>query len=295
MDNKKNDNNDTKNKKDSVKIKKKRHLKKIISQIIFIVIFVTSITTLIYSIYKIISWQEDNKDIKKIENEMKELNVTNEILDDENTKNVNPPEDKFDPYWDFIKLNLLEVDFNELESINSDTVGWIYVADTNINYPVVQASNNSYYLNHDYNEKYNDAGWIFMDYRNNSKEFDKNTIIYGHSRLDKSMFGSLRNITNKSWFNNKNNHTIKFSTKYENTLWQVFSVYTIEAENYYIKTSFKDDVEYKTWLNTMLNRSIYNFNTSVNTNDKVLTLSSCYTNDGVRVVLHAKLIKEAKR
>lgn len=275
--------------------KKKYKLKGYISKIIIIILFVASISTLGYSIYKIINWQKDNNKVKQIEEVVNNLNVTKEIIDNKNTNNVNPPEDEFDPYWDYIKLNLLEVDFNELESINPDTVGWIFVADTNINYPVVQASNNSYYLNNDYNENYNDAGWIFMDYRNNSKEFDKNTIIYGHSRLDKSMFGSLRNITSKSWFNNKNNHTIKFSTKYENTLWQVFSVYTIEAENYYIKTSFKDDNEYKTWLNTMLNRSIYNFNTSVNTNDKVLTLSSCYTNDGVRVVLHAKLIKEAKR
>ena len=274
--------------------KKKRNKKNIISNIIVTIILIICILVLCYSGYKIFNWQQDNIKIKELTEKTEELANTEEVPDNENTVKVNPPEDKKDPYWDFIKQDLLEVDFTKLEEQNPDTVGWIYVADTNINYPVVQTNNNDYYLTRDYDEKWNDAGWIFMDYRNNAKEFDKNTVIYGHSRLDKSMFGTLRNITKKSWFNNKNNHTIKFSTKYENTLWQVFSVYTIKAEDYYITTSFKDN-EYKTWLDTMKKRSIYNFNTSVTTDDKVMTLSSCYTTDGIRVVLHAKLIKEAKR
>jgi len=276
-------------------IRKKRKIKRTIVNIFVTIIFIISVGTLIYSGYKIINWQQDNNKVKDISEKVEQLAQTEEVPDNEETVQVNPPEDKKDPYWDFIKQDLLEVDFSKLEEQNPDTVGWIYVKDTNINYPVVQASNNNYYLTRDYDENWNDAGWIFMDYRNNSESFDKNTVIYGHSRLDKSMFGTLRKITNRSWFNNKSNHTIKFSTKYENTLWQVFSVYTIKAEDYYITTSFKDNNEYKTWLDTMKKRSIYNFNTSVSVDDKVMTLSSCYTTDGIRVVLHAKLIKEAKR
>ena len=49
-----------------------------------------------------------------------------------------------------------------------------------INYPFVQTSDNDYYLNHSFNKKYNDAGWVFMDYRNNASNFDKNTILYAH-------------------------------------------------------------------------------------------------------------------
>lgn len=274
-------------------MKRKKKIKK--TNILVFILFIIALITLIYCVYKIINWQSDNIKVKKIEDKITDLNITKEVKDSEKTNNVNPPEDKFDPYWDYIKMNLLEVDFEKLEKENPDTVGFINVPNTNINYPVVQGTNNSYYLTHDYSESYNDAGWIFMDYRNSNSSFDKNTIIYGHSRLDKSMFGTLRNATNKSWYNNKNNHVIRLSTKYENTLWQVFSVYTIKAEDYYIKTNFSDTNDYKTWINKMLDRSIHNFNTSVSENDKVLTLSSCYTTDGIRVVVQAKLIKEEKR
>lgn len=270
-------------------------MKKNRNKIIFIIIFTISFCGLIYSSYKIINWLSDNK---KISNQTK--NILNkvkisEVIDNENTEKINPPEDKFDPYWDYIKIPLIDVSFDELIKENNQTVGWIYVGGTNINYPVVQADNNNTYLTHSFDKSYNDAGWIFMDYRNNNINFDKNTIIYGHSRYDKSMFGSLRNIINNNWYDNKDNYIIKFSTPYENTLWQVFSVYTIESESYYLKTNFDDLDSFNSWIDTMYQRSKFDFNTSVNENDQILTLSSCYTSNGIRVVLHAKLIKREAR
>lgn len=270
---------------DDNKMKKRK-----ISNIILFTILFISIIVLIFCCYKIFTWNLDNNKTKDIINNLKD-NVK-EIPDSVNTKNINPPKEEFDPYWDYIKLSLIDVNFNELLKKNPDTVGWIRVGGTNINYPVVQASNNEYYLNHSFDETWNDAGWVFMDYRNNSTNFDKNTIIYGHSRLDKSIFGSLRNITTNNWYKDTDNYIIKFSTPTENTLWQIFSVYTIKAENYYITTNFSSDEEYNTWLKTMYDRSVFDFHTSVNKDDKVLTLSSCYTSDGIRVVLHAKLIKQ---
>ena len=244
--------------------------------------------------YEILKWNDDNKKIEEQANEIIENTDISLVEDNENTEIINEPEDEFDPYWDYIKIPLINVDFDSLLETNQDTVGWIQVSGTNINYPVVQAGNNDYYLDHAFDESWNDAGWIFMDYRNDPDNFDENTIIYGHSRYDKSMFGSLRNIVNNDWYQNKDNHIVKFSTSTENTLWQVFSVYTIEAESYYITTDFNDD-SFKTWLETMQDRSKFDFNTTVNTNDKILTLSSCYTSDGIRVVLHAKLIKREVR
>lgn len=60
---------------------------------------------------------------------------------------------------------------------NSDTVGWIKVDGTKVNYPVVQSSDNSYYLNHAFNGSSNIGGWIFADYRDDFKEFGK-TLLY---------------------------------------------------------------------------------------------------------------------
>ena len=197
--------------------------------------------------------------------------------------------------WDYMKMNLLEVDFNKLLQKNSDTVGWIEVKGTNINYPIVQTTDNNYYLHHAFDKSKNDAGWVYMDYRNDPVNFDQNTIIYAHSRYNGTMFGSLKNILNSSWYNNKNNYIIRLSTPTENTIWQVFSVYTIEKESYYITTNFSTTESYDEFLKTMKKRSNVNFTATPNTNDKILTLSTCKDNFGSRVVMQAKLIKREVR
>ena len=190
-------------------------------------------------------------------------------------------------------LNLLNADFSELKKINSDVRGWIKVNGTNINYPFVQSSNNSYYLNHSFDKSNNIAGWVFLDYRNNLFT-DKNTIIYAHNTRNKNMFGSLKNILTNSWLNNSNNFIIKLSTEHENTLWQVFSLYHIPTTSDYIKVSFKNNEEFEEFANMLTNRSLHNFNNNVSKNDRILTLSTCYSKTE-RLVLHAKLIKrEAK-
>lgn len=101
------------------------------------------------------------------------------------------------------------------------------------------------------------------------KDFDKNTVIYAHGRLNNTMFGNLKNILKSKWYDNKDNYVIKFSTPYENTLWRVFSVYSIKAESYYITAYF--DNNYDEFLQTIKNRSLKDFNTDITTNDKVLT------------------------
>ena len=178
---------------------------------------------------------------------------------------------------------------------NHDTVGWIEVKGTNINYPIVQTTDNNYYLHHAFDKSKNDAGWVYMDYRNDPVNFDQNTIIYAHSRYNGTMFGSLKNILNSSWYNNKNNYIIRISTPTENTMWQVFSVYTIEKESYYITTNFSTTESYNEFLKTIKNRSNVNFTATPNTNDKILTLSTCKDNFGSRVVMQAKLIKREVR
>lgn len=135
---------------------------------------------------------------------------------------------------------------------------------------------------------------MFLDYRNNIKNLDKNTIIYAHSRLDKAMFGSLKNLLQSNWYENKNNHIIKMSTKTENTLWQVFSVYHLPTTSDYLRTTFSSGSDFKQFTQMLKDRSVYDFDATINENDKILTLSTCY-NDQERVVLHAKLIKREAR
>ena len=263
---------------------------------ILIASFWVSVLVFSLSIFFLWNWFQDNQKIDKLANETVKTVEKKEKKDNQKTEIINPPEEnKKDDYWDYIKMNLLEVNFNELLNKNSDTVGWIEVKGTNINYPVVQTNNNEYYLNHAFDKTKNDAGWVFMDYRNDAKQFDQNTIIYAHSRYNKTMFGSLKNILSSSWYSNKNNHIIRMSTPTENTMWQVFSVYTIQAESYYITPNFSDTNSYQTFLNTLKSRSEVQFSANLNTNDKILTLSTCQDNFGHRVVMHAKLIKRETR
>ena len=109
------------------------------------------------------------------------------------------------------------------------------------------------------------------------------------------MFGSLRNILKSSWYTNKENHIMRLSTPTENTMWQVFSVYTIPKESYYITPSFSTEESYMEFLNTIKGRSEVEFSGTVNTSDKVLTLSTCQDDFGNRIVMHAKLIKKESR
>lgn len=269
--------------------------RKRIKKIIYYLFIIICLCVFIYSLIHVIDWVLDNRRNEELKN-ITSKNVSERKSIEEKSENVNPPEDKSDDYWDYIKMDMLSVNFDELLKKNPDTAGWIKVNGTNINYPVVQSKDNDYYLYHAYDKSKNDAGWIFADYRNDMTNLDRNTIIYGHGRLNNTMFGSLKGILNSSWYDDKNNYIVKFSTLKENTLWQVFSVYYTDAEDYYITTHFNDEKEYGKFLSVMMERSIKSFNTSVDANDKIITLSTCRDIEGKqRVVLHAKLIKRSQK
>lgn len=269
--------------------KRKRKLKKWVLFVFLGFFFILGGTNL----YILFNWNKDNK---KTANIVKSLDIPNEtnLVDDKNSENVNEPDDKESDYWYYVKFPLINVNFQDLMKKNSDTVGWINVNHTNINYPFVQTSDNDYYLTHSYDKSSNEAGWVFLDFRNSTNLKDKNNIIYAHSRLDKTMFGSLSKVLKSNWYTNKENHIIRISTPEEDSLWQIFSVYVIKEETYYITTSFSNDDDYQKFLNTIKNRSRYNFSTTVNTNDRILTLSTCYS-DTKRTVVHAKLLKRSKK
>ena len=274
---------------------KRRKIKIKWKNIILILIIITSIITLLISIFNIIKWKIDSdKTNYEITNIQENINVE-EIQDTENTEIIEPVIEvpKENPYWDYINMNMINVDFNGLKRTNPDVVGWLKVNGTNINYPFVQSSDNDYYLTHSFNKSYNGAGWVFLDYRNNGTN-NKHTIIYAHGRSNKTMFGTLKNVLNNGWLNNTNNYVIKISTETENSLWQVFSVYRIPTTSDYLQTNFNDDIEYQNFLDMIKDRSVHNFDTNVASTDNILTLSTCYNNSD-KMVVHAKLIKRENK
>ncbi len=253
------------------------------------ILAIVCLIIIIFSLYTIFKWSFDNYKIRQIN---KEINKNIKInKNSEEGELVNPPNDKNNNYYYYIKFPFYEINYSSFLSQNKDMVAFIYIKNTNINYPVVQANDNTYYLNHSFDKKENEAGWIFMDYRNNIKNLSDNTTIYGHARLDGTMFGSLRKVLSSTWQNDLDNYVIYLSTLKESMIFQIFSIYTIKSESYYITPNFSSNNKKQIWLDTMKRRNIAPIDTDVNTNDKILTLSTCQNNKGGRIVIHAKLIK----
>ena len=273
---------------------KKKKIKKIkLRPWFFYTIVISLILIIIINCYTLYNWNKDNKEIKKIKEEIEETIVPKEIND--KGENINPPSNEDSDYWYYINMPFYSVDFTELQQKNNDTIAFIYMKNTNINYPIVQSTDNEYYLNHAFDKSKNDAGWVYMDYRNNKHFTNDNTIIYGHGRLNKTVFGTLKNTLTKKWQSNKDNYLIYISTPSKNLIYQIFSIYTIESESYYITTDFFSKSEKIKWLNTMKERNIAPISTEVNENDTILTLSTCQNNNGGRIVVQAKLIKQQKK
>ena len=114
-------------------------------------------------------------------------------------------------------------------------------------------------------------------------------------KINRSMFGSLVWALKDSWYTNTENQFIKLSTPTSNTVWRIFSIYSIKPEVYYIKTYFESDSEHQEFLDTIKKRSIYDFGEDLNTSDKILTLSTCSDDGTQRVVVHAKMVKAEYR
>lgn len=287
---------------------KTREKKSFISKLcnIYGAILLVAIVGLCFLTSNVISWYGEGKesndivsdiisDTKIEEKDAFESGEVAAILDDQKVKEEVDVDKYSYNYWAYSNTTIMSVDFSELLEVNPDTVGWIYVNNTKINYPIVQSGDNSYYLTHSFKKTYSAAGWLFADFRSNLNNLEKNTVIYGHGRLDNVMFGSLDNVLDSNWYTNPENHIIKVSTPYNNMLWQVVSIYTIPSESYYLTHTFENDESYNNFLNTIVGRSIYDFNTNVSTDDHILTLSTCLDNDGNRIVLHAKLVKMETR
>jgi sortase B len=249
----------------------KRKVKKKLLNILLIIL----IGCFCFSLYNIIILIMDNdnntKLINKIQNEVIDSSDTissTENLQEENTDNLN-----------------LELDFDKLNKINSDTVGWITINGTSINYPIVQTKDNNYYLKHSFDKSLNVNGWIFLNYANSSYFDDQNTIIFGHNTNKKTMFTELKDI-----YNGKLGNDIDIIIYLEDkTLYyKAFSIYLTSEHD---STSLSNYLDIDT-INNFISNSKINFNTSVSLDDKILTLSTCYNTSEKKIILNAKLISE---
>ncbi len=248
-------------------------------------IMLLSFVAISWTTYNLLSWDVDNKSTQKVNEYIasiintnnSNIQVENDLLDCKGEEKISLDTPK-------------QIDFQRLRSINSDTVGYLTVKGTTISYPIVQTLDNEFYLNHSFDKRENAMGWIYLDYRNSLTKLNDNSIIYGHGGSDKALFGTLKNVLTKNWVNDTSNHFINLKILNEEMVWEVFSVYKIPTETYYLTSSFGTKESHQEFINTVKNRSLYDFAVDVSIDDKILTLSTCY-NNAEKVVLHAKLIE----
>lgn len=247
-------------------------LKKIrfLSLFIFILIFIYSSTIIVIYIYNI---YQSNKSYNKLNNI---YNIEQKI--DVEAKNT----------------DLRKEQFNKLKKINEDIIGWIYIPNTQINYPVVKTVNNEFYLNHDAEKNKSKSGAIFMDYRNSLDEnlnmTDKNIVLYGHNMKYGTMFADLKKFENSEFF--KQNRYVYMDYRGERKSYEVISIFVTGIESNYKKVNFNTNEEFLEFLSYIKDKSLFSNNIKINDEDKILTLITCsYEFDNARLILVAKLIK----
>ncbi len=243
-----------------------------------------------YSNYTSMQTVEDiQKDIENVIAESKnEPDLPPEEVEPNNPDDNEKPEETEKP-----ETKPINNDVNSLTAINQDTVGWLKVNNTNVDYPVVQYSDNDYYLTHNFKNQKDTSGWIFLDYRADAENLSQNNIIFGHNMYYSGvMFGTLYKTKQSNWYKNPENQIIEFDTKYYKLKWKIFSIYVVPITNDYLIADFSTPQKFQDFLDLITNRSIYNFNTPVATSDKIITLSTCSNNGKNRLVIHAVLLEE---
>ncbi|MCB2294959.1 class B sortase [Clostridium algoriphilum] len=160
---------------------------------------------------------------------------------------------------------------NKLKNINFDYKLWIKIPNTNIDYPVVQGSDNEFYLHNNFYKEKSISGSIFVDYRNNLKG-DKNTILYGHHMKDGTMFNQINKFKKVDNFNNGVIKIIKNNKEYD---YVVFSVFVLDERHDNLSIRFTKDKDYMNYIKYLKEKSIYKKNIEGNNYDKIITLYTC--------------------
>ena len=259
----------------------------------FILIFrIISIIIIAVCLYVLYEWHLDNKANNSLQDDLSELIVVDISKTPTENRDLPSIDARLNNIKDENNISIADfnVDFDELAKMNSDSVGWVRIPNTNISYPIVQAKDNDYYLTHNIKKEKNGAGWIFADYRNNIETLDKNTIIYGHNRRNGTMFSNLKNYLDTSYCSDENHKYINFNTKNKKYIAEIFSVYKITSNKVTLPVNFENEDELAQTINDWKSSSIYNFQSDISTSDNILTLYTCDNNTTYRILIHAKLI-----
>lgn len=176
-------------------------------------------------------------------------------------------------------------EYEDLYNRNKKLIGWVKIADTNIDYPVMQTVDNEYYLNHNFDQKKDKNGCIFMDKDCDVIDRSTNLIIYGHHMKSRAMFGELDKYTDESFF--KEHQTFRFDTIYEKGTYQVVYVFQAQvlaedeiAFKYYQFIDANSEEEFNSNMAAMAEMSMYDTGVTPPYGSELVTLSTCDRSQG---------------
>lgn len=254
-----------------------RHNKKFAQKALFIIIMVAAGLILAFALYNIYSiTSEDSANEHTMEAMRQFVMTANEQTGD----TVNPDD-------------IRTIDFEALHEVNPEIVGWLYIPGTTVDYPVTQTDNDSYYLSHGPDLEENRAGSLFFETACSPDLYDINTIIYGHRMNNGSMFGSMSDFEDPSYFND---HRIAYvytqdGARHEYEFFTILhSSDSMDAPAY--RLGYDDPADFVANCESMMDASIVPVDdVTISANDKILTLSTCIRGDGdSRLVLQAKKV-----
>lgn len=239
-----------------------------------------------YTSVQIAHWFDDTNKLKSI---VEETRLTVRSNSEAAIKSSTKQTPTVSPY--------LNIDFSKLKARNKEIIAWIKIPLVHLDIPIVQTTDNNYYLTHDIDRQKNKLGWIFVDTRSNIEHMGMNTTIYGHNSLNQQMFGSLKKLLSPAEGYSEDSELIQFTTEYQEMVFQICSVYVTDIEDWeYVQSSFMDDAAKSSFIHMIQEKNqVALFTTnSLSIQDKFLTLSTCYGPAGTtkRLVVQAKLIMQ---
>ena len=269
--------------------------------ILILCLYVSVVSLLIYKSYEYIeklSIDKLNASLSENKNETTDdFEDDNEFEEDENidendtniidNNDSNQEKEEDNKYY-------FENSLSKLKKINNETIGYLTIPNTEISYPVVQHSDNGYYLIRDFYKNKSSMGWIYLDYRNNVNNLNDNTIIYGHNMINDTMFGSLDKVLDSSWRKKEENMIVTLDTEVKQYKFKIFSAYKVDYTTDYLVNDFDNNKEKEEFINLITKRSLIKTQTKIDINDKILTLSTCSgsSSNNRRLVVHAVLLKK---
>lgn len=252
----------------------KQNIGLLILEIIFILIF-------LYALWQLCSifsdYHKASSEYKQLAQQVVEEIQTDSAKDLEEEQEEEKGTSILDLPYDY-EVPSYKVDLAAVKAQNPDTIGWIILPDTRINYPIVKSKDNAEYLTTTFEGQAANSGAIFMDMLCSSDFTDENAIIYGHNMKNGSMFRALNNLTDKEYFWRHHIFCIDTGNGFEN--YEIISCYeTVETDLSSWQISFESKDAYEEWLKTIVKRCNYTC-TPYDADKNTITLSTCRGQSG---------------